>query len=63
MNASVDHYRMAVDYLEKSNAQWPAAIRKVITGKIHYTDFENVFHSHDPNEIEIVVKWANADSC
>jgi threonine dehydrogenase-like Zn-dependent dehydrogenase len=60
VNASVEHYRMAVDYLEKSSMLWPDSIRKVITEKVHYTEFENVFDSHDPNEIKIVIEWNSA---
>jgi threonine dehydrogenase-like Zn-dependent dehydrogenase len=59
VNASVDHYRIAVEYLEKSMARWPSAIRQVITEKIGFRDFKNAFHTHDQNEIKTVIDWMN----
>ena len=60
VNASINHYRMAVDYLEKSSTRWPDAIRKIITERIPFTDFEKVFRSHNANEIKIVIEWMRA---
>jgi glucose 1-dehydrogenase len=59
VNAGIEHYRMAVEYLEKSYDQWPEAIKEIITEKTRYTDYKKVFQSHDPNEIKIVIEWMN----
>jgi glucose 1-dehydrogenase len=57
VNASVDHYKMAVKDLEACMKQWPDAIKSVITGKIPFTQFNEALHAHSANEIKVVVDW------
>lgn len=57
VNAGIDHYKMAVDYLEAAHEQWPDAIRQVITEKIAFTDFEQALEPHSVDEIKVVVEW------
>lgn len=57
VNASIDHYRMAVDYLIKSEKNWPGVIEKVITGRLPYSRFKDALFSHDSEEIKVVVEW------
>ncbi|OQP59233.1 alcohol dehydrogenase [Niastella vici] len=59
VNASMLHYRMAVDYLQKSRETWPGVIEKVITNKIPYSRFQEAIFSHTTNEIRVVVDWAD----
>lgn len=60
VNASVEHYRNAVGYLEESHARWPAAIGRIVTARINYQDFTNTFDTHDRDDIKIVVEWVNS---
>jgi threonine dehydrogenase-like Zn-dependent dehydrogenase len=57
VNASLEHYRMAVADLQASYVRWPEAINQVITEKIPFTDFLSAFHHHDENEIKVVIDW------
>ncbi len=57
VNASLEHYKMAVANLEAARLRWPAALNQVITKKVSYTDFAEVLHQHEPDEIKVVVDW------
>ncbi len=57
VNASLEHYQMAVDDLKAAYAKWPAAMQQVITERIPYKDFETALHHHSVNEIKVVVDW------
>lgn len=56
VNASIEHYKMAVRYLKESEERWPGIIEKVITEKIPYTRFRDAL-AHHANEIKVVVEW------
>lgn len=45
VNASIDHYKMAVTYLQQSQEYWPGLIEKVITNKFPYTDYHTALFS------------------
>ena len=57
VNASVDHYRMAVDYMEESSTKWPGVIKQTITESVPFKDIGKAFDSHHANEIKIVIDW------
>jgi glucose 1-dehydrogenase len=57
VNASLQHYRMAVADLEACKQRWPDAIGRVITEKIPYTNFLQAIQDHGPEEIKVVVEW------
>lgn len=57
VNASIDHYKMAVDFLKESHQQWPELIEQVITKRLPYTRFHDAIFSHDSEDIKLVVKW------
>lgn len=57
VNAGIQHYAQAVDYLVRSKEQWPDAVAKLITHKVPYTDFMSVLHQHTADEIKAVVSW------
>lgn len=57
VNASPDHYRMAVDDLVACFQKWPEAIRQTITEKIPYSRFKDALDHHSVNEIKVVVDW------
>jgi threonine dehydrogenase-like Zn-dependent dehydrogenase len=58
VNASIDHYKMAVTYLQQSQEYWPGLIEKVITKKFSYTDYHTALFSHEEQEIKVIVNWA-----
>lgn len=58
VNASISHYKMAVDYLQASHEKWPGIIAQTITEKLPYTRFHEALFSHSTEEIKVVVEWA-----
>ena len=58
VNAIMEHFAMAVADLEASMKQWPDAIKRVITEKIPYTQFNQALHQHSVDEIKVVVEWS-----
>ena len=57
VNASIDHYKMAVADLKGSFDQWPGAINKIITERVSFEKFEKALHNHTQNEIKVIVDW------
>jgi threonine dehydrogenase-like Zn-dependent dehydrogenase len=57
VNASPEHYGMAVDYLKAAVEKWPEQMQQVITEKVPYKDFDKVLHQHSNEEIKVVVDW------
>ncbi|MDB5022097.1 MAG: alcohol dehydrogenase [Pedobacter sp.] len=57
VNASPEHYRMAVDYLKAAVDTWPEQMKQVITEKVPYKDFGKILHQHSNEEIKVVVDW------
>lgn len=62
VNASIDHYRTAVQDLQASIQKWPGVLEKVITERVPYYDFERALKAHSADEIKVVVDWHSADS-
>jgi len=59
VNASPDHYQMAVDDLAACFEKWPEAIQKVITEKVSYNDFKQALEHHTADEIKVVIDWTS----
>jgi threonine dehydrogenase-like Zn-dependent dehydrogenase len=57
VNASIEHYKRAVEYLQQSQQQWPDAINKVITRRVPYSSFQNTLFAHNAEDIKLVVEW------
>ena len=57
VNASIHHYKMAVDDLEACLHKWPQAIKAIITEKVPFAQFDRALHQHSDNEIKVVVEW------
>lgn len=57
VNAGIQHYEQAVDYLQKSKERWPDAIEKIITNRVHFTEYDKILHQHTPDEIKAVISW------
>ncbi|HEY1163998.1 MAG TPA: glucose 1-dehydrogenase [Chitinophaga sp.] len=57
VNASMQHFAQAVDYLLESKKKWPEAIEQVITERLPVSRFEEALDRHDANEIKVVIDW------
>jgi threonine dehydrogenase-like Zn-dependent dehydrogenase len=57
VNASPEHYSMAVDYLREAAEKWPEQMKQLITEKVPYQNFNKVLHHHSDGEIKVVVDW------
>jgi threonine dehydrogenase-like Zn-dependent dehydrogenase len=58
VNASRDHYQMAVDDLDRARLAWPGHVEKLITAHRPFADFVDVLSRHDPDEIKVTLEWS-----
>jgi threonine dehydrogenase-like Zn-dependent dehydrogenase len=58
VNASVNHYMQAVEYLAESKKRWPDVIKHVITHRYDVDDFHLAFTGQLPDEIKVVINWS-----
>lgn len=56
VNASPEHFKIAVSDLVGAKEHWPNEISSLITGKVPYPEFEKALKA-SPNEIKVVVEW------
>jgi glucose 1-dehydrogenase len=61
VNASYQHYEMAVEMLAQSYRKWPEAVNQLITSRIPYPDFQMALHRHAADDIKVVVEWQKAN--
>jgi threonine dehydrogenase-like Zn-dependent dehydrogenase len=59
VNASHDHFKMAIEDLVAGDAKYPGIISQIITDRHPYTEFADALAHHGPNEIKCVLEWAN----
>jgi threonine dehydrogenase-like Zn-dependent dehydrogenase len=57
VNASRDHFQLAVHDLSMAERRWPGQIARLITHRHPYTDFEAAFQHHGSDEIKVVLDW------
>ncbi|MDA8084340.1 MAG: glucose 1-dehydrogenase [Nitrospiraceae bacterium] len=57
VNASRDHYQMAVDDLLTAHLRWGDHLDRLITNRYPHTDFPSALERHDENEIKVVLEW------
>lgn len=57
VNASINDFSRGIEELSEANQKYPEAIGKVITSRIPVDKFQDVFKSHDVNEIKSVIEW------
>lgn len=57
VNASIEHYSLAIEDIEKSKEKWPGAIEKVITTIHPYHEYQEALHHHKSSEIKTVLSW------
>jgi threonine dehydrogenase-like Zn-dependent dehydrogenase len=58
VNASRDHFQLAVDDLVQAERRWPHHVAQLITDRHAYADFDAAFQHHGPDEIKVVLEWA-----
>jgi threonine dehydrogenase-like Zn-dependent dehydrogenase len=57
VNASRDHFQMAVDDLTQAHLLWPEHLIKLITQRYPYNQFASAFSQHPADEIKAVIDW------
>ncbi|MGO9410718.1 MAG: glucose 1-dehydrogenase [Spirochaetia bacterium] len=57
VNASRDHFQMAVDDLGQARTVWPRLVEGLITARRPYTDFAAALSRHDPDEVKVTLEW------
>ena len=57
VNASYEHYKIAVADLEKAHKAYPEAMAKIITDRHPFTDFQDALAHHSSDEIKCVLEW------
>jgi threonine dehydrogenase-like Zn-dependent dehydrogenase len=59
VNASRDHFQIAVRDLSYASLRWGDHISRLITHRHHYSDFGKAFERHDAEEIKAVIEWSS----
>jgi threonine dehydrogenase-like Zn-dependent dehydrogenase len=57
VNASRDHFQLAVNDLVLAEARWPQRVADLVTHRHPYEDFEPAFQHHGSDEIKVVLEW------
>lgn len=58
VNASHDHFQLAVNDLILAERRWPRRVAELITPRHPYADFEAACQHHGSDEIKVVMEWA-----
>lgn len=57
VNASRDHFQIALDDLAAGHLRWGDHVGKLITKRHPYADFAAALSTHEPDEIKAVLEW------
>lgn len=57
VNASRDHYQMAVDDFMTAHLRWGDHMDRLITNRYPHTEFMAALGRHDEDEIKVVLEW------
>jgi threonine dehydrogenase-like Zn-dependent dehydrogenase len=57
VNASRDHFQLAVNDLALAQTRWPGRVADLITHRHTHTDFDAAFQHHGSDEIKVVLEW------
>ena len=57
VNASRDHFQMAVDDLSRARLRWGDHVAGLITHRRPSADYQPVLTQHEPDEIKVVLEW------
>jgi threonine dehydrogenase-like Zn-dependent dehydrogenase len=58
VNASRDHFAMAVEDLGRAEQRWSGLVAKLITDRRPYSDVATALNRHPADEIKSVIEWA-----
>ncbi len=58
VNASRDHFQLAVGDLVLAERRWPRHVADLVTHRHPFADFEAAFQHHGSDEIKVVLEWA-----
>jgi threonine dehydrogenase-like Zn-dependent dehydrogenase len=59
VNASRDHFQLAVNDLALAQTRWPGRVADLITHRHSYTDFDAALQHHGSDEIKVVLEWGD----
>jgi len=59
VNASRDHFQLAVNDLFLAEARWPERVVDLITHRHLHEDFESAIQRHGSDEIKVVLEWGD----
>jgi hypothetical protein len=59
VNASRDHFQLAVNDLALAQTRWPGRVADLITHRHTYTDFDAALQHHGSDEIKVVLEWGD----
>ncbi len=57
VNASEDHFQMAVDDLAMASKKWPDVMSKLVTSRVPHEQIQEVLSKHPVDEIKTVIEW------
>lgn len=57
VNASRDHYQMAVNDLARAQLLWGDHLQGLVSHRRPYVDFKDVLSRHEPDEIKVTLEW------
>lgn len=57
VNASRGHFQAAVDDLRHAQLAWGDHLKRLISHRRPYTDFQSAFAQHEQDEIKVVLEW------
>jgi len=58
VNASIEHYNIAVADLLACKEKWPKAIQRMITQRLPFSDFRRVLQHHSADDIKVALEWS-----
>lgn len=59
VNASRDHFQMAVDDLVRARLIWGNHVARLISHRHPYAEFQNALTRHETDEIKVVLEWTS----
>ena len=59
VNASRDHFQMAVDDLDRARRAWGDLATRLISHRLPAAEFQQAFARHEPDEIKVVLEWTH----
>jgi threonine dehydrogenase-like Zn-dependent dehydrogenase len=60
VNASRDHYQMAVDDLTRAQLLWGDHLQRLVSHRRPYSDFKDVLARHEQDEIKVTLEWSES---